>query len=66
MFKQPIFPSNLFDDIPGMPSKHSILAILNKLKEIKMLTVIRPGSGRRPQVLALAELINVCEGHKII
>lgn len=66
MFKQPIFQSNMFDKVPGMPSKHSILAMLNKLKETKMLTVVRPSSGRRPQVLALAELINVCEGKEVI
>jgi Fic family protein len=66
MFKQPIFPSNIFDNIPGMPSKTAVLTMLNKLKTEKMLTVVRPGSGRRPQVLALAELINVCEGKKVI
>ncbi|MDD5288103.1 MAG: Fic/DOC family N-terminal domain-containing protein [Dehalococcoidales bacterium] len=66
MFKQPVFQSSMFDKVSGMPSKHSILTMLNKLKEIKMLTVMRQGSGRRPQVLALSELINVCEGHKVI
>ncbi len=66
MFKQPVFPSNVFDDVPGMPTKASILTILNKLKAIKMLKVIRHGSGRRPQVLSLAELVNVCEGHEVI
>ena len=66
MFKQPVFQSNIFDRISGMPSKQSILVMLNKLKKIKMLEVLREGSGRRPQVLALAELINVCEGHEVI
>ncbi len=66
MFKQPVFPSNIFDDIPGMPTKAAILTMLNKLKAEKMLKVVRQGSGRRPQVLALAELISVCEGHEVI
>jgi len=61
-----VFQSNIFDRISGMPSKQSILVMLNKLKKIKMLEVLREGSGRRPQVLALAELINVCEGHEVI
>jgi Fic family protein len=66
MFKKPIFPSNIFDDIPGMPTKMAILTMLNKLKAEKMLTVVRSNSGRRPQVLALTELINVCEGKQVI
>ena len=66
MFKQPIFPSNIFDNIKGMPTKTAILTMLNKLKAVKMLKVVRPGSGRRAQVLALADLINVCEGHEVI
>jgi hypothetical protein len=66
MFRRPVFPSNIFDDIPGMPTKAAILSILNKLKTEKMLKVVRPGAGRRPQVLALAELINVCEGQNVM
>ncbi len=66
MFKKPIFQSNIFDNVNGMPTKTAILTMLNKLKEAKMLEVVRPSSGRRAQVLALAELINVCEGHKVI
>ena len=66
MFKQPVFPSNIFDDIPGMPTKAAILTMLNKLKTEKMLKILRRSSGRRPQVLALTELINVCEGHEVM
>lgn len=66
MFKQPVFPSNIFDNIPGMPTKTAILTMLNKLKTEKILAVVRPSSGRRSQVLALTELLNLCEGKKII
>jgi len=66
MFKQPIFPSNIFDNIKGMPTKTAILTMLNKLKAVKILKVVRLSSGRRAQVLALPELINVCEGHEVI
>jgi len=65
MFKQPIFPSNIFIDIDGMPSRPTILALLNKLKNGGILDLIREGSGRRPQILALGELINICEGKDI-
>ncbi len=66
MFKQPVFPSNILDDLPGMPTKAAILTLLNKLKKGGVLKVMREGSGRRPQVLALAELINLCEGKDVI
>lgn len=65
MFRQPIFPSNIFNDIDGMPSKPSILTILKKLKNGGVLELIREGSGRRPQILALGELINICEDNDI-
>ena len=66
MFKQPIFPSSIFNEISGMPTRTAVLTMLNKLKSEKLLKVIRPSSGRQPQVLALAELINVCEGEEVI
>lgn len=66
MFKQPVFPSNILKDLPGEPTKATILGLLNKLKKGGVLKVMREGSGRRPQVLALAELINLCEGKEVI
>ncbi|MFO7865384.1 MAG: Fic/DOC family N-terminal domain-containing protein [Candidatus Aminicenantes bacterium] len=66
MFKRPIFASNMFNNVEGMPTKPAILAMLNKLKDNDILKVIRPGSGRRPQVLALAELINLSESKDVV
>ena len=66
MFTQPVFPSNILDGLEGMPTKPAILALINKLKQADILKVLRPSSGRRPQVLALAELVNLCEGTEII
>jgi Fic family protein len=65
IFKQPVFPSNSFNNSPGMPTVTAILTMLNKLKDDGMLKLVREGAGRRPQVLALAELINLCEGKKV-
>jgi hypothetical protein len=48
-----------------MPTGTAILTMLNKLKDDGMLKLVREGAGRRPQVLALAELINLCEGKKV-
>jgi hypothetical protein len=36
------------------------------LREANILKVVREGSGRRAQVLALAELINLAEGKPVI
>ncbi|MBU2054432.1 MAG: Fic family protein [Proteobacteria bacterium] len=66
LFDQPVFTSSLFDDRPGMPGKPMIMNMLGRLKKAGILKVVREGSGRRPQILALAELINVCEGSDII
>jgi len=65
MFRQPVFPSNSFNKLPGMPTSTAIHTILSKLKDDGMLKLVRQGAGRRPQVLALAELINLCEGKDI-
>ncbi|MFC1921408.1 Fic family protein [Chloroflexota bacterium] len=65
MFKQPIFPSNIFNNIDGMPSKPSINGLLNKLKSGGVLNVVSEGAGRRPQILALGQLLNLCEGKEI-
>jgi Fic family protein len=65
-FDQPVFTSSLFDEKLGMPSKPMVMNMLGRLKSAGILKVVREGSGRRPQILALAELINVCEGSDVI
>jgi len=66
LFDQPVFTSSLFDEKLGMPSKPMVMNMLSRLKNAGILKVVREGSGRRPQILALAELINVCEGSDVI
>ena len=66
MFVRPVFQSSEFKGKPTMPSSPMIANLLSKLKMAGMLKVVREGSGRRPQVLALIELINLCEGRKVI
>lgn len=66
MFRLPIFPSNSIDNLPNTPTKATILVLLNKLKDAGILTVVREHSGRRPQLLAFRELINLCEGQEIV
>lgn len=66
IFKQPVFPSSIFTRLPSMPSKPTISTLLNRLKEGGILKVLHDSSGRRPQIMALPELINLCEGKNVI
>ncbi len=65
LFDQPIFTSSLFDNDPAMPGKPMVMNMLGKLKKAGILKVVREGRGRRPQILALAELMNICEGEPL-
>lgn len=49
-----------------MPSKPMIITLLGKLKAAGILKVIREGSGRRGQVFAFPQLVNRCEGRKVL
>jgi Fic family protein len=66
MFEQPVFQSTHLDGLPSMPSRPMIMNMLGKLKAAGILAVIRQGGGPRAQVLALIELVNLCEGKRII
>jgi hypothetical protein len=66
LFARPILRSSDFETQPGMPSKQMIMSLIGKLKQDGILKTVREGSGRRAQVLALAELINLCEGRAAI
>ena len=62
IFGQPLFRSTdirLTGD--HQPSRVAIANLLRALRENGILEVVKPGRGRRPQVLAFAELINICE-----
>ena len=65
LFDQPIFTTSIFVNRPGMPGRPMVLNMLGKLKKAGILKVVREGKGRTAQMLALAELINVCEGKEI-
>jgi len=66
MFEKPVFTVPDFKDKPGMPTYPMITNLLNRLKGAGIIHVVRHGSGRRPQILALPVLINLCEGRQII
>jgi Fic family protein len=66
MFQNPIFQSTSLDGGATMPSRPMIMNLLGKLKAAGILQVLRDGRGSHAQVLALAELVNLCEGRTAI
>ena len=66
MFERPIFRGSDVSRREHMPSPPMVASLLGKLKQHKILHTVREGAGSRPQVLALAELINLCEGKKVL
>lgn len=66
MFERPIFQSSEVAKLPQMPSVAMVATLLNKLRNGGILHTVKEGAGRRPHVLALAELINLCEGRKVL
>jgi Fic family protein len=66
IFERPVFRSSDLTARQDMPSVPMVLNMLNNLKKAGVLKVVREGAGRRAQVLALAELINLCEGKPVL
>jgi len=66
MFERPVFEAGhlKFGDSP--PTRAAITNLLRSLREGKVVKVLREGSGRRPTVYAFADLINLCEGKKVV
>lgn len=66
IFERPIFRSSDISRVDGMPSHPTVNGLLATLKTAGLLQTVREASGQRGQVLALAELLNLCEGKKIL
>lgn len=65
IFERPIFRSSDVTKLAHMPSAPMVANLLGNLRRNGVLHTVREGAGRRPHVLALAELINLCEGKKV-
>ncbi len=66
LFERPVFQSSHLEGLPNSPSKQAVATLLTRLKNANILKVVREGSGRPAQVLALAELVNLCEGRAVV
>jgi Fic family protein len=65
LFDRPIFQSSDFIHRSGIP-KESAAPILRTLREAGILTTLRESSGRRPAILAFADLLNRAEGRDVV
>jgi Fic family protein len=66
LFRQPILSPAMLSELNDMPSKPTVMSIINAFKDADILKTIRESSGRRSQILALAELVNLCEGENVL
>ncbi len=66
LFRQPIITSTHIMRDKKMPTRPMVMMLLKRLREAKILKSIREASGPKPQVLVLAELLNLCEGKKVV
>ena len=65
IFNRPIFNAADFIAQAGIPES-TAKRFLKALREKRILKTLRESSGRRPAVLAFAELLNAVEGRKVI
>jgi Fic family protein len=66
MFERPIFRSSDVTRLEHMPSAPMVSTLLGRLRESGIIQTVREGAGRRPHVLALPDLINLCEDRKVL
>jgi Fic family protein len=61
MFRQPIFQAGSLLEKKGMPQRQMLMRLLGLLVDHGMLQMIVHGSGRRPSVYSLHELVKLCD-----
>lgn len=65
LFHRPVFQTSEFVARSGIP-KQSALPMLRALRNAGLLVPVRAASGRRPAILAFAELLNIVEGRAVL
>lgn len=66
IFEHPIFRSSDIAKLDAMPSAPMVANLLGRLRTHGILHTVREGAGRRPHILALASLVNLCEGRTVL
>lgn len=65
-FQQPVFSASALARKKHGPSRQTLTILLAKLKKAGILKTVHPARGRRAEVLAFADLINLCEGRGVV
>lgn len=65
MFAFPVFHPAKLAGRPDMPTRAQLSHLFGTLKSQGIVTVLTPGRGRRPEVLMVPALINLCEGRRV-
>lgn len=66
MFRHPIFTTTDAANARKKPTKQMVMVLLKRLREAGILKVVREAAGPVPAALALAELVNLCEGKRVV
>jgi Fic family protein len=66
LFQQPVFPASALTQKKNGPSRQTLTILLAKLKKAKILKTVHPARGRRAEVLAFPELLDLCENRKVV
>ena len=65
MFGRPIFQGGHLNFAPLEPSRPAVASLLRQLRDAGILIVLVEGAGRRGNVYAFPDLLNLCEGKKV-
>ena len=65
-FQKPILDSSTAFKLSHIPNRITGNALLKKLENENLIILITPGQGRKPNIYALPDLINIIEGKKIL
>lgn len=66
MFEQPVFRTSHLGNRTNMPSRPMVMNMLGKLEQAGILKTVAEARGPHPEILALAELVNLCEGRDVV
>jgi hypothetical protein len=66
MFEHPVFRTSHLGNRSNMPSRPMVMNMLGKLKHAGILKTVAEARGPHPEMLALAELLNLCEGRDVV
>ena len=66
LFDQPIFQSSQLTRYKHMPSVPTVMQMLGRLRKAGILKTVRKGRGRRAEIFAFVELLNLCEGKRVM